>query len=185
MIGKITPRVVTQTQPIRANLKKSLATAGAAGLAVLAGSSMSNMGNGPKLEPHEMVIPGGLEWQEHAYYCLTGKLPGSVYERWYARGNDYIAKDDDQIVTVNIGGRYVGDIVERPRDAERVLENENDYEIIEISGVDPETVDPEAFKDIAQELTEGLATADPDKALDDEDKNILFEIWKHLAGFPD
>ena len=22
-------------------------------------------------------------------------------------------------------------------------------------------------------------------ALDDEDKNILFEIWKHLAGFPD
>ena len=92
-----------QLKPINSKLKN------------LAGSSMSGF-NTPKYEAAERIIPGGLDFKEKAYYLLTGKMPQSVLDRWVPNNSDYIAGVDDQIVTVDISGRYVGGIIEGPHD---------------------------------------------------------------------
>lgn len=111
MITKISSRLTPNIkQPIRANLQKTAI----AGLAVLAGSSMSGW-NTPEFVATQKVIPGGLDLREKAYFLLKGKMPQSVIKRWETLTNDYTPKEGDQVVTVNIGdGIYIGKILEAP-----------------------------------------------------------------------
>ena len=109
MIQKVMPRI-SAVNPIRSALKPNNS-----GLKILAGSSMSGW-NTPKFKPTEMVIPGGLDFKEKAYYLLTGKMPKSVLERWVPNSSDYIAGTGDQIVTADISGRYVGNLLDSPHD---------------------------------------------------------------------
>ena len=109
MIQKVMPRI-SAVKPTRSALKPNNS-----GLKILAGSSMSGW-NTPKFEPTEMVIPGGLDFKEKAYYLLTGKMPKSVLERWVPNSSDYIAGTGDQIVTADISGRYVGNLLDSPHD---------------------------------------------------------------------
>lgn len=109
MIQKVMPKINT-IRPNRIHLKSSNSH-----LKNLAGSSMSGW-NTPKFEPVEKIIPGGLDFKEKAYFLLTGKMPKSVLERWLPKNSDYVPGVDDQVVTVNVSGKYVGGIVEGPHD---------------------------------------------------------------------
>ncbi len=127
MIQKVMPKIST-IQPVRMQLKSVNSK-----LKNLAGSSMSGW-NVPKFESTKMVIPGGLDFKEKAYFLLTGKMPKSVMERWVPNSNDYIPNTGDQIVTANISGRYVGGIIDTPQD---YLFNENgDHAIGDINDND-------------------------------------------------
>lgn len=120
MIQKVMPKINT-IQPVRKQLKLVNSE-----LRNLAGSSMSGW-NTPKFEPTKMVIPGGLDFKEKAYFLLTGKMPKSVMERWVPNSEDYIPEAGDQIVTANISGRYVNGIVDAPQE---YLFNENGESVI-------------------------------------------------------
>ena len=109
MIQKVMPRI-SAVKPVRSTLKPVNSR-----LKALAGSSMSGW-NTPKFEPTEMVIPGGMDFKEKAYLLLTGKMPKSVLERWVPNSSDYIAGTGDQIVTADISGRYVGNLLDSPHD---------------------------------------------------------------------
>lgn len=161
MITKITSKLTPIVkQPIRANLQK----ASAAGLLLLAGSSMSGW-HGPSCTPKEMVIPGGLDLKEKAYYLLKGKLPPSVYDRWFANKSDYVPQEGDQVVTVNMyDGRYIGEIVERPHE----IGTASGDDIFEKAVGDP--IDTQPIGDLIDDGGDDLST---------------FEIFKHLAGFQD
>jgi len=165
MITKINPKLTTIVkQPNRKNLQK----ASIAGLAVLAGSSMSGW-HGPTFTPTDMVIPGGLDLKEKAYYLLKGKLPKSVYERWFPQDNTYMPKDGDQVVTINIGdGQYIGSIIEGP------------HKIGEIaSGDEFVGAGHDITKDVMEALPGGTDVVGDDV---DDDGLSAFEIWTHLAG---
>ena len=117
MITKITSKIAPIVkQPVRANLQK----AATVGLSVLAGSSLSGW-HGPSYSTVEKIIPGGLDLKEKAYFLIKGKLPPSVYERWYTKSSDYIPQEGDQVVSVNMYdgeyvGQYVGEVVEAPHE---------------------------------------------------------------------
>ena len=95
--------------PTRSTLQKTNSN-----LRLLAGSSMSNW-SGPRFEPTEMVIPGGLDLKEKFYYALKGKFPKSVLERWIP-SSKYTPQEGDQVVTANISSRYIEDILDEPHD---------------------------------------------------------------------
>lgn len=165
MITKIMPGLNNITKhPVRANLQKTTTL----GLALLAGSSMSGW-HGPHFEPTEMVIPGGLNFQEKAYYLLKGKLPQSVFERWTPKTDNYVSAQGDQVVTVNIGdGQYIGNIVEAPHDIGTVASTDN------FIG---------AGQDISGDISEAIAGTASGIGTSSDDSDITaFEIWKHLAG---
>lgn len=163
MINKIMPRITTNTICNR----KILKTGTTATLLVLAGSSMSNW-SGPRFVPTDMIIPGGLDFKEKAYFLLKGKLPKSVYERWVPVNNNYHIGENDQIVKINIAeGRYIGNIIENPHDIDSNLaETLNPVEGLTVDDITTTTV--------------GI-DGDPDS----DDDLSAFEIWKHLAGFSD
>lgn len=163
MIQKIMPKLdAISKKPIRSTLQKTALV----GLGVLAGSSMSGW-HGPHFTPTEMIIPGGLDLKEKAYYFLRGKLPESVYERWTSHGKGYEPQPGDDVVTVNIGdGRYVGEILEPPHE----VGTKADYDTTDLG------------HDISDDLTDALGD-DADVAGDGDDDLSLFEIWKRLAGF--
>jgi len=165
MIQKIMPKIGTHAHLNRQILKTGSLVA-ISGLAVLAGSSMSNWSE-PHFEPTEMVIPGGLNLREKAYYLLKGKMPPSVYERWFPKANNYTPHEGDQTVTVNIADRYVGDIVKGP-------------EGIEISDESLQVNDGDITDDILAGIDNGTGVVDTG----DSEISTL-EIWKHLAGFQD
>ena len=192
MITKVSPKIIKQNMPIRQNLKKASGI-GAVGLAILAGSSMSNMSSGPELYPTEMVIPGGLKIHEYGYYLLTHRLPASVYERWIYRPDNYIPEQGDQVVTINRNGRYIGSIVEGPRratiDPDEIEDITND--ILSIKTVESDgslveiSTDLKDFEATPELSGENLAEIINESAEIKENSLSLFEIWKHIAGFPD
>ena len=50
---------------------------------------------------HKMIIPGGMNFKEKAYYNLTGNYPKSVTERWHEAGTPGIKVNaDDEIVQI-------------------------------------------------------------------------------------
>ena len=155
MIQKILPRITTRSILQKGNNSK---------LMNLAGSSMSGW-HGPHFEPTEMIIPGGLNFKEKAYFLLKGKLPKSVYERWFPNDDNYIGNEGDQIVTINKAGNYVGSIVESP----------HDYTI-----TSNETPDTDISDDIINNITNDISGGE---GISDggEDMSAL-EIFKHLAG---
>ncbi len=176
MITKITPRLTSiAKQPVRANLQKTAV----AGLAVLAGCSMSGS-DVPYYKATDMIIPGGLSFKERAYYILTKELPKSVHERWFPQTDDYIAGQNDQVVTADIGnGRYNGRILKGPRD---------------ISGGAPlEALDVDSSNKIMGHtdtdiLADGDITSDSDDigstdTSDGDSGMSAFEIFEHLGGF--
>ena len=156
MIQKIMPKLATQKLPNRALLQRS----SIAGLALLAGSSMSGW-HGPNLEPTEMVIPGGLGKAEKAYFLLKGKLPRSVYERWIPNDSNYVPQNGDQVVIVNMGGGYVGKIVQAPHD-------------IATSGESLETLNQDIVKDVIAASVDNLISVDPN----DENSLTFGEFWE-------
>lgn len=109
MIQKVMPKINTM-QTVRSQLKSVNSK-----LKNLAGSSMSGWNN-PKFESTKMVIPGGLDFKEKAYFLLTGKMPQSVMDRWVPNNNNYIPGVGDQIVTARISGKYVSEITDAPHD---------------------------------------------------------------------
>lgn len=178
MIAKIAPRLTSiAKQPVRANLQKTTV----AGLAVLAGSSMSGA-NTPYFEPTDMIIPGGLNLREKAYYIITKEMPKSVVNRWFPQTDDYIVGQNDQIVTANIGdGRYVGSIITGPRNA---LGGEP-LEALDVNSSNKIIGNPDS--DI---LADGGVTSDSDDigSTDTSDGGSglsALEIFKHLAGYHD
>lgn len=164
MIQKVMPRIVAAKPPVRSNLQK----VAAAGVAVLAGSSMANMGN-LNFKETEMIIPGGLNLEERFYLVIRGKLPQSVYDRWVPSSSDYSLKNGDEKVVVNIADRYVGNIVEAPYDA--------------FTG--ESVVDDIPDADSVDELVSAVTDTVVGTAGSGEDGLSTFEIWKHLAGFGD
>ena len=82
-------------------------------LMTLAGAGMTSFSS-PKLEPTDMLIPGGLTLKEKAYFVLKGKLPKCVYERWVPYSKDAITNAGDQVVTINKGDGYIGSIISPP-----------------------------------------------------------------------
>ena len=162
MITKINSGLVSVTKrPIRAYLQKTSIL----GLGVLAGSSMSGW-HGPHFEPTEMVIPNGLTFQEKAYYLLKGKLPNSVYERWFARTDEYVASHNDQLVTINIGdGKYLGDIVEAPHDVGTTVVNDDAIG---------------CGQDISDDIVSAISGNAGDIDSNDDDSSSAVEIFKHF-----
>lgn len=62
---------------------------------------------------HKMIIPGGMNFKEKAYYNLTGNYPKSVTERWHEAGTPGMKVNaDDEIVQIgsHIGGNPDFDI---------------------------------------------------------------------------
>lgn len=155
MIQKVLPRITNQ--PIRSILKHNTS-----GLKCLAGSSMSGW-HGPSFQPVEMIIPGGLDFKEKAFFLLKGKLPKSVYERWMPNDGENVVGTGDQLVTIQKSGQYVGDIIENP----------HDY----IGGNELSSLDT-GIHDIANGDLTDIAGASGDG-----DDVSVFEIFKHLGGF--
>ncbi len=163
MITKINPYLTTIRRPLRANLQKTSVL----GLGVLAGSSMSGL-HGPNFEPTEMIIPGGLDFKEQAYYLLKGKLPKSVVERWFPQSDNYTPAPEDQVVTVNIGNnQYIGDIVEAPHE-------------IGTSAVNDPTIGN--GEDISEDFVNAISGDMGDVDNSDNDVSHIGEIFKHLFG---
>lgn len=125
MIQKIMPKIST-IQTVRSKLKPANSK-----LKILAGSGMSG-GYPPNYKPTEMIIPGGLDFKEKAYFLLTGKMPQSVMNRWVPNNGENILNDGDQLITANISGRYVGGIVDTPhdysQDSSLIDDISNDYD---------------------------------------------------------
>lgn len=166
MIQKVMPKLTVNRVPKRALLQ----TASGLGLMSLAGSSMSGA-NPPIIcmKPTEMIIPEGLNFKEKAYYLLTNKLPKSVYKRWKPKTDEYVPKDGDQVVKINMDERLVGDIIEPPHDVDMT----SPYDAISKDIVDSnkffgEVVDNEPM--------------DFGADLDGDSGMSLYEIWEHLAG---
>lgn len=154
MIQKISPTIKT---PVRSSLKNFSSK-----LKVLSGSSMSGW-NPPRFYDKEMVIPDGLTFSEKAYYLLKGKLPKSVYERWFPNDGTHALNPGDQLVTVQrTYDGAVGSIVEPPHDIGAVANHTANEGMHDISGDDL--------------VTGGVDVSDEGGATD------LFEIWKHLSG---
>ena len=107
MINKILPKINSSALLQRSKLKCNNSK-----LKNLAGSSLSGW-NTPNFQPAEMIIPGGLDFKEKAYFALKGKLPKSVLERWVPMDGN-VLHSDDQVVTVNIADNYVGSIIDSP-----------------------------------------------------------------------
>lgn len=171
MITKITPRLTSiAKQPVRANLQKTAV----AGLAVLAGSSMSDWSGG-HIDEVQRIIPGGLDFLEYAYFKLRGKLPQSVYDRWVAPSQDYIPGSDDEVVTVKMQyDRYILSVVEPPH-AIGTTPTHDDY--------------VGCGQDISGDVTDAVVgdasdLADTDSSDGDSGMSAL-EIFKHLAGYHD
>lgn len=165
MITKITPRLTSiAKQPVRANLQKTAV----AGLALLAGSSMSGA-NTPHFEPTDMIIPGGLNFQEHAYYLITKKLPQSVVDRWVKVSAEHLPSAEDQVVKVNIGdGRYIGSIIESPHDV--------------VSGEMIEPLGQDASGNLFSGGSDVVDISSTDTS-DGDSGMSAFEIFRHLAGY--
>lgn len=166
MIQRIMPAVKGVARPIRSTLKET-----SLNLKVLAGSSMSGW-HGPSFTPTDMIIPGGLTYPEKAYYLLRGKLPSSVYDRWVHRSADYVPQDGDEVVTINRADNYIGSIVEGPRN------------LITGESISETVPDDSLAQDLAEECG-GVASISDSDVNDDDWEMSKFEIWKHLAGFPD
>lgn len=109
MIQKVSAVSVIAKTPVRSNLKN------VSGLRVLAGSSMSGW-HGPHFVETDMIVPGGLNFAEKAYYLLTKKMPDSVIDRWFADNDSYTPVEGDEVVKMSIGdGIYIGQVLEGPR----------------------------------------------------------------------
>lgn len=162
MIQKVMPKMISSKPIVRQNLQKTAAV----GLALLAGSSMSNW-SGPRFVDTNMIIPNGLTFKEKAYYLMTGKMPKSVHERWFEKTDDYMPHDGDQELTVGIAdGQYIGNVSVGPHDVttgEALL---------------GETPDGTLASDIS---SGGLEVVGGDTETTD-DGLPLSEIWKHLSG---
>ena len=113
-----------------------------------------------------MVISGGLDLKEKAYFLLRGKLPESVYKRWVPQNNSYIPGEGDQVVTVDIGdGRYVGNIIEAPHKIGTIAEP-------------TETLNTDISEDIVSSIGEDSITD-----LDDGDGEMSkFDILRRFLG---
>lgn len=132
-------------------------------LKTLSGSSMSGW-DPPIFHDTEMVIPGGLTFPEKAFYLLKGKLPKSVYERWFPNDGEHVINAGDQLVTVQRTYEgYVGHIVEPPHD---------------LSGAAIDAPDGGYANDISGSDTIAGGSTD----VDDDGGIGVFEAFKHLAG---
>ena len=109
MIQKVMSKSIIPKQSFRIALQESSRK-----LKNLAGSSLGEYT--PNWVKTDMIIPGGLSYPEKFYYLLKGKLPPSVYERWQCLTDDFIPQPGDQVVTVNISGPYVGNLLNEPHD---------------------------------------------------------------------
>lgn len=154
MIQKILPRITT----------RSILQKGNNNLKNLAGSSMSGW-HGPHFEPTEMIIPGGLDFKEKAYFLLKGKLPKSVYERWFPNNDSYVGNEGDQIVTINKAGNYIGSIVENPHD---------------YTAPSNDSINTDMSDDIINNITHDVSGVET--ISNDGDDISTFEIFKHLSG---
>lgn len=190
MITKINSGIATiAKRPIRANLQK----ASAIGLGILAGSSMSGW-HGPHFEPTEMIIPDGLTFPEKAYYLLKGKLPHSVYERWFPQTDDYVPSQGDQVVTVDIvEGQYIGEIVKAPHKVKTFTNNDSTISHEQDISDDIANQSSRDFSDISnddntvgcgQDISEDIANAISGDvgniSNNDEDSSLVGEFLKHL-----
>lgn len=129
MIQKILPTINSN----KFEFSRAILKGGKSKLKNLAGSSMSNW-NTPKFEPTEMIIPGGLDFKEKAFYLLTKKFPKSVTERWFPKSSDSIANNCDEIVTVNIAdGKYIGNVLDEPHN---YISDDSSSIIDDITGTD-------------------------------------------------
>lgn len=163
MIQKIMPRINIVKQPVRAGLQKTAA----AGLLLLAGSSMSGGYIRPSVT-NDMVIPGGLNFLERSYYLLTGELPQSAQDRLEVFDDKYVPQEGDQVINLTMRGDHIEMINSK------------------LHTLDGEAI--ESVKDLGENVSgeDLIDTIENDVDTDittDDDNLTLFEIWKHLAGF--
>ena len=158
MIQKISPAISITKVSARSILKSTDSK-----LKYLAGSSRSGY-NPPTFHEVEMVIPGGLDFKEKAYYLLKGKLPNSVYERWFPNDGEHIVDSADQLVTVERTYRgLIGNIVEAPHGANSVSVDVSNHGMLnDITGGDT--------------ISTGLTDSSGDNDIG------IVDIFKHLVG---
>lgn len=157
MIQKISPAIRVIKKPVRSLLKDTTGK-----LKALPGSSMSGF-NPPRFYETEMIIPGGLDFKEKAYYLLTGKMPKSVYERWIVNDGTHAVNTSDQLITVErTYSGAVGDIIEPPH------------------GIDTSSIDAPSGG-VLHDISGGETLTGTGGDFGDGDLDT-FEIWKHLAG---
>ena len=169
MIQKINTGISVVKSPIRKNLTKI-----GSNLKNLNGSSMSG-GLPPHIYEVTMIIPGGLTLKEKAYYILSGKIPSSVYKRWYQQTENVLPKEGDQVVTMdkvydsciansarNLHDYHQGDVVSTDSPIEPIQFN-NDDAVSSIVGTEVNT--------------------DAGTSGTDDGTLSLTEIWTHLSGF--